>query len=276
MSEYHLSEQILKELHLDFRAALAETLVTAKHSDEAIQLIERDAGSFPGDAVVHHTLGHLRARLGQWDQAAAAYTRSLELNPSNSEPWYCAAAVYLWAGDLNGYRRACAGMIERFEKPDSVAMPAAERTVKSCAVVPNAVDDFKAVERLAERMIKSADKKDDQYRYYLLAKGLVDCRGGHFGQAVQWLGRFAPKEQGSSADATAFSALSIAKCGLGDKSSAKSSLEKAQAIIAQKMPDPAKGQVFEGFGYVEWLHCRLLAREAEDVLKRRTNQTTKP
>ena len=49
-------------------------------------------------------------------------------------------------------------------------------------------------------------------------------------------------------------------------------LDKAQAIIAQKMPDPAKGQTFEALSYVDWLHYQALSREAEKVLKEPTTQ----
>jgi len=253
----------IADLRLDFHAALAETLVTGKRGDEAIELIEHDVATSPKDALVHSTMGHIRARLGQWDQAAVEFTRSLDLNPTEIEPWYCAAAVYLWAGDLKGYRRVCGAMLERFGKPGAVPMGAAERTVKTCALVADAVEDFPQVERLAERMINSAEKRDDQYRFYLLAKGLVECRAGHYAQAVQWLGRFAPDQHGTSPDASAFAVLAIAQRGLGDGAEARSSLAKARSIITEKMPDPTKGQTFEGDSYVEWGYCRVLWGEAD-------------
>src|SRR5207247_1255359 len=85
MSDYPLGGDVIPSLRLDFRAALADTLVTGKRGDEAIELIERDVAASADDALVHSTMGHIRARLGQWEKAAAAFTRSLALNPSESE-----------------------------------------------------------------------------------------------------------------------------------------------------------------------------------------------
>ena len=273
MADYPITEQ-LDLIRLHFHEALADTLITGKRSKEAIALIERDVATFPDDALVYATLGHIRARMGQWDQAAADFGKSLYLQPTDPDPWYCAAAVYLARGDTESYRRACAGMLEQFGKPNS-PVGAVERTIKACAAVPDAVSDFAAVERLAERLINAAEQNEPS-RAHMLAKGLVECRAGHWAQAVEWLGRVAPDPQGTFLDATAFSALAIAKQQLGDQSAAQSALGRAQAIVAQKMPDPAKGQVFVGSTYVDWLHCQALCREAEKLLKGPTGHTTQP
>ena len=272
LADYPLPGNTVHELRLDFRAALAETLVTSKRSEEAFALIEHDVAAFPEDALGHTELGQLHARLGQWDKAATSLSRSLDLNPNVVEPWYCAAAVYLWRGDVVGYRRACAGMLERFAKPGAIPLPAAQKTATTCSLLPDAVSDFAAIERLAERMINSAEKNDPDYRSYALAKGLVEYRGGHYGQAVQWLARYGPQIDGTALDAVAFSALAVAKQQLGDAAAARTALERGKSIMARKLPNPSGEQLFEGDSYIEWIHCQILLREAEKLVKEPATQ----
>jgi len=99
----------------------------------------------------------------------------------------------------------------------------------------------------------------------VLAKALADYRAGMLLSAVEGLKRFAPKPEGGSHDVTGFALLAMTQHRLGQVKEAREALANAQAILAKKMPDPAKGQPF-GDDWHEWAHSRTLCREAEQLL----------
>jgi len=111
----------------------------------------------------------------------------------------------------------------------------------------------------------TATEQVEPDRVYALAKGMAECRAGHHKQAIQWLTKFGPKTTGTCEDATGFALLAIAQRGAGDRAAARATLVQAREMMA-KMPDPAKGEVFGGWSYVEWMQCRLLCQEAEKLL----------
>jgi serine/threonine-protein kinase len=198
------------------------------------------------------------ATLGQWANAAADYPRLLELDPNDHWRWYRAAALYLQIGDTEAYDRACWQMLERFGNTDHPAV--AEQTAKTCLLAPGAVGDFDRVLKLADLAVK----KNPSDRWILLTRGLVEYRAGRPADALAWLERVAAKADGSNTDATAFAVQAMALYHLAKAAEARTALERAQAIIAQKMPHPSRGQRFGG-DWHDWLHSQILLREAEGL-----------
>ena len=210
------------------------------------------------------------AQLGRWS-AAAAFDRSLELNPANHERWCLAAAVHAASGDVEGYRRTCRGMLERFGETDQPRM--AEQTAKACLLHPDALSaaDFDRVQKLAVRAITDTEK-DGLYRYFVMAKGLADYRAGRHADAGKWLQQFPPNPDGTHWDATKFAVLAMAERGLGRAQQAEVFLAKAKAILTKKMPDPAKGQPFAAGHWPAWLHAQVLCHEAEELMKKESGK----
>ena len=63
--------------------------------------------------------GDLYASRGLWSEAAAYYARAVKQYPDVAPLHYQLAIARLIAGDLPGYRSACAAMFERF-KPTTI------------------------------------------------------------------------------------------------------------------------------------------------------------
>jgi tetratricopeptide (TPR) repeat protein len=229
---------------------------------KAFELSANDHGG--GTAGDYSGLGNALAQFGRWNEAAAAFDRALALDPTGADRWPLAAALHAADGDLEGYRRTCRGIPERFGDTDQPQT--AERTANACLLLPDALDaaDFDRVQKLAQRAVAGTEK-DRFYRYVVLVKGLADYRAGRHADAVKWLQRFAPNPGGVHWDATAFAVLAMAQHGLGRAEEAQASLAKAKAILA-KMPDPAKGQPFEAGNWHDWLHAQTLCREADALL----------
>jgi serine/threonine protein kinase/predicted Zn-dependent protease len=217
----------------------------------------------PKDQSSRFNRAEAHAHLGQWDRAAADYSKVIEqlkLDPGNEWHWYRIAALRLQTGDLKGYRRACREMLERFGNTDNPAV--AEQTAKTCSLIPDAVSQFEPVLKLADRAVKV--RQPD--RWIVLTKALAEYRAGHHDAAIDWLNRVSPKADGVHLDATAFAVLALAQHRLGRTPEARAALASARAILAHKMPDPAKGRWFGG-DWHDWLRAEIFAREAEAVLK---------
>jgi tetratricopeptide (TPR) repeat protein len=198
-------------------------------------------------------------QLGQWDQAAADYAKLLEVDPNDHRHWYRAAAVRLQIGDIEGYRRACREMLERFGKTDSPAV--AEQTAKTCSLLPDAVSDFEPV----VNVVDVAVKKNASDPWILLAKGLVEYRAGRPTRAIESLERVSPKADESPLNASACAVLALAQHHLGRVEEARAALASAKGIMARKMPDPGKGKYFGG-DWHDWLRAQILVHEAEKLL----------
>ena len=221
-------------------------------------------------ALTDQDVTHVRD--GQWAKAFADYSKAIELDPSDHFPWFQSAALALELGDGEGYRCICREMLTRFGNTDKPHI--AERTAKTCSLAPEAVSDFAAVLKLADRAVTGTEKHP-YYRWFVLVKGLAEYRADHDAAAVDWMKRFAPQAGGCSWDATAFAVQAMAKHRLGSApgadaarlaAEALASLGHAQAILAENMPDPAKGRPYESHNFHDWLHAQILCREAEKLI----------
>jgi tetratricopeptide (TPR) repeat protein len=124
----------------------------------------------------------------RFTESAADFAAGLNLDPSDANVWANSAAVRLQAGDVEGYRRQCAEMLKRFGA--STDRGVCEFIAKDCAIVPDAVPDFKVVMEMADRAIAPDDRDGASLiGWRVLAKGMAEYRAGHFASAVEWLGK---------------------------------------------------------------------------------------
>ncbi|HEV8069049.1 MAG TPA: hypothetical protein VGP76_15030, partial [Planctomycetaceae bacterium] len=208
-------------------------------------------------------------RSGRWDEALAAIDKAVQLDPANHWYLFQAAPLHLRAGDVAGYRRVCAAMLERFQ--DTQVPEIADRTAKTCLLLPDAVPDFDRAQKLADRAVTGTEKQGN-YRWFVFSKGLAEYRAGRHAEAVKWLERFGPHADGAHVEASAFAVLAMAQHRLGQKEKARTALKGARAIFAEKMPDPAASRPFDGM-WADWLHCQILIREAEALFGKKMSSS---
>jgi tetratricopeptide (TPR) repeat protein len=204
-------------------------------------------------------------RRGQWQQAAAALAKVIDLDPS--DPWagYYIPAVYLQLGDREGYRRACRAMLTRFGGTKDPSL--AERTAKTCLLAPDASGALKRATELAEQAVTGTEH-DGNYSWFLMARGLADYRNGRFAGALAWIDKCLAANAGSRPaplDASAWLIAAMAQHRLGRHERAAEALDKAGKLWHQQ----ADGDL--GLDWDDWLRFQLLRREAE-VLMRRTQK----
>lgn len=201
------------------------------------------------------------ARAGTWREAAAEYARALEIYPDEHWNWFVSAGLWVETKDLDGYRRHCRNMLDRFGDTEDGSI--AERTAKACLFIPDGLPDDARPAALATKAVDS----NPNFAWFLLAKGIAEYRGGNSEAAVTWLEK---TKQGQSnnvhslALAELFLALSHHRLGNGD--TARRSLADAAKIIDQQLPQPDSGNI--GDGWHDWLMCHIVRREAESLLGR--------
>ena len=86
--------------------------------DKAITDYSKAIDLDPKDGEIPANRGWVYAELGQWDKAASDYSKAVKLDPQRRFSWQGLAMVLLAKGDGEGYRRACASLIDRFGQTD--------------------------------------------------------------------------------------------------------------------------------------------------------------
>ena len=157
-------------------------------------------------------------------------------------------------GTRQRYRDACREMLDRFEKIAEENPEIAERTAKTCALAPDAVPDFSHVERMADRCITGTEGHAAR-GFFMIAKGLTDCRVGRYADAIRWL----EPTVGGQWDVIPLSGLAMAHHRLGHADDARAALASARVLL-EKQP-PAARRLSK-----EWTQSEILFREAETLL----------
>jgi len=211
----------------------------------------------------HYGLGSVYAFCGQWDQAAPPFERAAELNPADLGSSYRWATLCVHNNDMEGYRRACCAMLDRFGETNDIQV--ADSTTRACALAPNLASDAMRVAKLVDLVLAGTEAHPAR-RSFEVTKALVEYRVGRFGSAAEAIGHLSPAGDGTHRDVLAFSILAMAQQRQGNVEDARTSMSKAQRILSTEMPDVAKGQTF-GEDWHEWLHAQILCLEAEKLLK---------
>jgi tetratricopeptide (TPR) repeat protein len=240
---------------------------------EAEDAAERLRQSFEASNMI---LGgpYWEGAFGRFKEAERSYQQALELDPSDHQNWYYDAVLRLQLGDVDGYRRVCREMLARFRETNDPGI--AERTAKTCLLVPDAVSDLKPVLQLADRAVTGTEQ-DSLYRWFLLVKGMADYRAGKFGNAVDPLNKTLSLEGDRRyftlpyLKGMALLFLAMAHHRLGQTDLARKALDHALELMEQKYPKIDRNEVL-GPGWDEWLRFHLVRHEAELLVKGRAER----
>jgi tetratricopeptide (TPR) repeat protein len=155
--------------------------------------------ALPGDSfsAYHSCLGE-GGTAGRWAEAAAAFTRAIEYGDDDFETWHHHLVLRLKAGDLDGYRKACAELVARFGSDGD------RETVNfiawSCALGPDAVADLACLRRSVEAAVARQPRnyplrntlgallyRASQYQEAIRTLDQAVALHGHGGTPFDWL-----------------------------------------------------------------------------------------
>jgi tetratricopeptide (TPR) repeat protein len=138
----------------------------------------------PGNWLIWYFRGGVGAWRGKLKQATDDFSKAIELRTNYPDVWNELAYVQLKLGDVDGYRKTCKSMLERFGKTDEPSI--ANVVAWTCALAPTSLPDYEAVIRLAELAVSSSYDNVS----YRTALGAILYRAGRTSQALQELSRF--------------------------------------------------------------------------------------
>jgi tetratricopeptide (TPR) repeat protein len=187
---------------------------------------------------------------GQWDDAATIFGRAVEARDATAPVWHRHALLCLRRGDANGYRKACAAMLERYGKTPGLVY--ANDVAWTCALAPDAVADVAQAVTLARKA------KDTAPRDYVICNtlGALLYRANQPDAAIEHLNE-AIKLHGQGGTVADWLFLAMAHHQNKHANEARSWLDKAVLGITQA----------KGLPWTRQLEYELLQREAESLIK---------
>jgi eukaryotic-like serine/threonine-protein kinase len=215
----------------------------------------------PGRADWLRFRGELWARIGRWKEAAADFSKLVELEPANHEWHHFLAALLVQSGDLEAYRRHCARVVERFLKTNDPVV--AERMAKDCLILPSSGANLDAVASMIDSTLV-ANPDHWATGFFQFVKGLSEYRQGNFASAVQWTQKALEKpKEFDFRDAQAYLVLAMAHHQLNQADEARAAFAQGKAVIETR-PKPGSGGL--GVDWNDWLIVHALAREAQALI----------
>jgi eukaryotic-like serine/threonine-protein kinase len=214
-----------------------------------------------GEGGFWNSWGEAHARLAQWERASEVFAIAVQQRDSSPETWYFQALLSLYHGDTDGYRAACAAMLDRFGKQDQPGNPKVEWT---CTLAPDAVADPSKVVALAEKALAREGPNGDTLRVL----GAALYRAGQLTEAAQRLTEAVagPRNPGRLRGTPEYNWLLLAMVlhQLGQAEEARGWLTKAVQEIDQPTVERRKDPGFDTWN--RRLTLQLLRQEAETLL----------
>ena len=246
------------------RCKSAEVALRSGDPAAALETLRGLAEARPEDARVHGLRADALARLGRWDEAAAALEAQIEADPKDHFVWYRAAPLFLRRGDLDGYRRHCRAMLARFG--DTVDLQVGERVSKACLLSPLPPADRAAAGALARRTVATA-RAPEQWilPYALLAEVLAEARDGRPADALARADECLARGSGSwnvAVPARFLRAIALERLGR----SGEARRDFAEATTQLRRIGPGAGPLDLGANWHDVLICETLRREAEVLI----------
>jgi tetratricopeptide (TPR) repeat protein len=200
--------------------------------------------------------GDLYARRGLWSQAAAYYATTVKKYPEVAPLHEQLAVTRLLAGDLPGYRAACAEMLERFKSIDDST--AAVRVAHACSLAAEAVNDLPGLIQVSERATRWVASN-------ARAVGAVLFRAGRLEEALR---HFERTPQAAPPRARDLLFLAMIHSGLGHTGEARRLLQHADqwVLAVDKAPPETENDGPRWDSLTEKPVILLLRREAEALL----------
>jgi tetratricopeptide (TPR) repeat protein len=236
----------------------------------ALDILEKLAADFPTIPKYRDELADTRQNLarthltkGEWDEAAAILSRAMEHDATDHFSAYQLGFLLAEQGDLAAYQEYCHTMLSRWGNATDTMFP--ERTAKACLLLAGGVSDPRQLAPLIQTAL-SAGEKHEAYPWFLFAQGLHDYRCGRFAEA-----RTACAESRQRAVShpalivinQVVEAMSLYRLGKTDE--ARPPLAAADRLLVDTKPDLGSGD--PGASWHDWLCCRILLREAKELLE---------
>jgi tetratricopeptide (TPR) repeat protein len=252
--------QALSEL-----ASLTRVLIAQKKFGDAEQLLDESLTPLvleqPSSAELLALRVDLKARRGQWQEAAADAALAFEHQPSNAR-YSMVAALYVKTHNRPAYEQLCRRLLTTFG--DTTNVYVADQVAKACLFLPSSELDLKVIDHLADVAVTHGIGDPGAMPFFQDCKALSEYRQGHYAEAVEWA-QNPLKIPGIYVHEHAYAVLAMAYWRLGQNDEARAMLAKGDTLAPPVMPvriaeDPANA-------WLAWLYARIQLDEATELIE---------
>jgi WD40 repeat protein/serine/threonine protein kinase/Flp pilus assembly protein TadD len=265
----NVAEERAEQLQQDLKSLqAANTLIETARAHADLRQWDKAEADFtkaaqrrPDHALVWIDRRDFHARLGLWELAANDSLQALTvLEPGDPSSCYHHALLRLYAGDSQGYRQACARMVERFGQATDPRF--SDDLARACLLVPDPVVDPVRLVGFAERANVAVHLP---WRAHTL--GTAHYRAGHYEQAVFHLRDSLTVDPNWPGRTLNHAVLAMAYHCLGQADEARQALENAARLISNTTQEMLRNDVGEiPPNWCDWLESLLLYREAKILI----------
>jgi serine/threonine protein kinase len=207
--------------------------------------------------------GEWRARQDDWENAAADFSKALDLEPADLKSYDALAPLLVQSGQWDAFGRHCARFLARLGGSNDPAI--ARLAARDCLLAPLPGVDIGTVAALARRAVEAGTNDNSLYNSQLTL-GLAEYRQGHYAGAADWAGRaLAGSGQDAGCAAQACAALAMAQQQLKQTDAARATLARGRQIVESKLPKLESGDI--GPEWRQWLMAHALMREAAALIE---------
>jgi hypothetical protein len=207
--------------------------------------------------------GDWRARVGDWKNSLADFSKVLELEPGDVESLRAVALLLAQGGDWEAYRRQCARLLARLDGTNAPAIT--PLLARDCLLAPASGPDLAPAVALARRVVASGTNDTDSSGRQL-ALGLAEYRQGHFAEAADWSGKaVSAGVENPARNLQACALLALAQQQTKQAEEARANLAQAAQTFETKLPKLESGDL--GGQWRDWIIARILLQEATALIQ---------
>ena len=227
----------------------------------------------PGNPQLLYERGQLHGRASRFKEAAADWARATEVQPSENWHNYTLACLLAYLGDTEAYTSACEKALSLFGDDDS--FDANIRIAGACALLAYPGQDSTRLRKMVARALAVAKSSGKDVPLAEFAAAVVEYRSGdgHYELALQHVAKARPAIRHEEMEV----ALDLLRCmalhRMGRLDEARAAYKVAAAEFERRVAVAGVDDLDNG-GFVQWLVCQVLHREAQSLIAGRVQPTT--
>jgi len=237
--------------------SVARVLIAQKKSGEAEQLLDEmltpELIQSSNSVKLLTMRVKLKARRGQWQQAADDAARAFEYRPT-------LAALLVKTQNRPAYEKLRMRLLAAWS--DTNTYYVADQVAKACLFLPYSESDSPLISRLADQPVTKGTKDRGAMPYFQMVKALSEYRQAHYAQSVEWCQKVLDGTNSAHAHVSAILAMVYWK--LEKKEEARTTLTKGDLLAPREMP--ASVAEDSGDDWLKWLFARVQLDEASALI----------
>jgi hypothetical protein len=184
-----------------------------------------------------------------------------------------AAPIYLYAGDVEGYRRACRELVQRFGESETPEV--GERVAKASLLQPAPEGDVELFARQIERAVAQGES-NPYLDWFKTSLGLVEYRRGRYEQAIKAVEGLPEKGRMPAAYGRGLAGLvlAMARARAGQPDEARRTLAEVEARVNALRETP--GDCDLGAQFSNWCIYQVILSQARSVVNGEAGQGNEP